>query len=508
LAAEDNGIYVVPALGGPERKLVDTQTPYNVSAPISWSPDGKWLAYVDTENGSSGNRIFLLNANTLEIRKFPHDASCNHDGYPTFSHSGRQLAMLCVHSTSSFEYLVSNLDGTSKQSVVTIREWAIGLVWKGDDSALILPRETPSGTEFDEYAVRDGSMTKLAVPAGEWPAISQDGRKLAFSSAASHVSIWRRDLLHAKAPVEQMDASTLQQNNARYSPDGKHVVFASTRSGIWSVWLVDADGSNLVQISHDQAAGFPRWSPDSQKIVFEMVEANGLSGVYTADISDRVLHKLQTNVKQVNRPSWSSDGKWIYFRAYEGVGHQLYRCPAGGGEATLLVAAEDPISPVESADGTVLYFPERNLNARMMMLELDQTGAKPQPVPGMPRIAAETTWTVAPSGIYFAAQDSPRTVSFYDFATRRTRPIFKAERELDDGLSVSADGRYLLYSQLDENKFERDVSQPLSLKDRPFAQPTPLGILTDQTVHRQRSRTGIRSPRRFEMYLMRADLRN
>jgi Tol biopolymer transport system component/DNA-binding winged helix-turn-helix (wHTH) protein len=451
LSPDGSGIYLVPALGGPERKLVATQTPYEVAAPISWSPDGKWLAYSDTENGRPGDRIFLLNVHTLEVRKFPHDPSCNHEGNATFSHSGREIALLCVHSTSSFEYFIANLEGTSRRSMVTIHEWPVGIFWNGDDTSLILAKATSSGTEFDDLRILDRSVRKLAVRGGDWPAISGDGHKLAFSLAANHVNIWRRDLLHPTAPSEQLFTSTLQQNEARYSPDGMHVVFSSTRSGIWSVWLADPDGSNLVQILHDRPAGFPRWSPDSRKIVFEAEEPSGLYSVYIADISDRVPRKLRTNVKEVGRPFWSHNGKWIFFRGYEGVGHQLYRCPAEGGDATLLEAAEDPISPNESADGKVLYFPERNLNALVMMLELDRPNAKPKPVPEMPRIGVETQWALVPSGIYFVPQDSPRTVSFYEFATRRTRRVFTADRVLDDGLSISADGRQMLYAQLDEN---------------------------------------------------------
>jgi len=39
-----------------------------------------------------------------------------------------------------------------------------------------------------------------------------------------------------------------------------------------------------------------------------------------------------------------------------------------------------------------------------------------------------TLLTFHPSGIYFVPQDSPRTVSFYDFATRRTRRVFTADQ--------------------------------------------------------------------------------
>ena len=59
--------------------------------------------------------------------------------------------------------------------------------------------------------------------------------------------------------------------------------------------------------------------------------------------------------------------------------------------------------------------------------------------------------TVGPSGIYFRPLSAPRTVCFFDFATRKTREVFKTDRDFGDGLSVSSDGRYILHSQLDEN---------------------------------------------------------
>ena len=450
LAADDTGIYVVPALGGPERKLLATHIPYSVAAPISWSPDGKWLAFSDTENGRPDGRAFLLNMETLESHEFPHDPSCNHEGALTFSHSGQELAMLCVHNTTSFEYLVTDLQGKSKRSLATRREFPHGLAWSGDDKSLIVSGSSAQDEEFYAIRVGDGEVHKLPVGEGEWPTISRDGHKLAFSLADDRVNIWRKDLEHPEAPALQMLVSTRQQNNSQYSPDGKHVAFDSARSGTWSVWVADADGGNPVQISHEGPAGFPRWSPDSQKITFDMAELSGLAGVYTADISDRVAHKLKTNVREADHPYWSHDGKWIYFRGSEGVGHQLYRCPVGGGDATLLAGSLDLVTSIESSDGKALYFPSRIANSNIMMLALDHSGATPQEVSGMPRVFDESQWTLVQDGIYFAPQDSPRSICFFDFATRHTREIFKADKDLGDGMSVSPDGRYMLYSQIDE----------------------------------------------------------
>jgi Tol biopolymer transport system component/DNA-binding winged helix-turn-helix (wHTH) protein len=451
LAAGDTGIYVVPALGGPERKLLATHIPYSVAAPISWSPDGKWLAFSDTENGRPDGRAFLLNMETLGSHEFPHDPSCNHEGALTFSHSGQELAMSCVHNTSSFEYFVTDLQGKSKRSLTTRHEFPQGLAWSGDDKSLIVAGFSAQDEGFYAIRVGDGEVHKLTVGEGQWPTTSRDGHKLAFSLADDRVNIWRKDLEHPEAPALQMLVSTRQQNCSQYSPDGKHVAFDSARSGTWSVWVADADGGNPVQISHEGPAGFPRWSPDSQKITFDMEERGGLAGVYTADISDRVAHKLKTNVREADHPYWSHDGKWIYFRSSEGVGHQLYRCPVGGGDATLLAGSLDLVTSIESSDGKSLYFPSRMANSNMMMLALDRSGATSQEVSGIPRVFYESQWTLVHDGIYFAPQDSPRSICFFDFATRHTREIFKADKDLGDGMSVSPDGRYMLYSQVDES---------------------------------------------------------
>ncbi len=68
--------------------------------------------------------------------------------------------------------------------------------------------------------------------------------------------------------------------------------------------MADVDGSNLVQISHRGAAGFPRWSPDSQKIVFQMDE-DGSLGIYVAKISDRVPRELPILFRRASTPDWS-----------------------------------------------------------------------------------------------------------------------------------------------------------------------------------------------------------
>ena len=68
-------------------------------------------------------------------------------------------------------------------------------------------------------------------------------------------------------------------------------------------------------------------------------------------------------------------------------------------------------------------------------------------VKGMPALQVNT-WTVVSGGIYFEPADAQRSVHYFDFATKEVHQIFKVEENFYYGLSVSPDGRWILYTQM------------------------------------------------------------
>ena len=60
-------------------------------------------------------------------------------------------------------------------------------------------------------------------------------------------------------------------------------------------------------------------------------------------------------------------------------------------------------------------------------------------------------YTVAPEGIYFVPADTPHSVHYFEFNSKNVRQLFEADKDLDCGLSVSADGRWILYAQVDQD---------------------------------------------------------
>ena len=65
---------------------------------------------------------------------------------------------------------------------------------------------------------------------------------------------------------------------------------------------------------------------------------------------------------------------------------------------------------------------------------------------GLPRVNNAGVWAVSPGGIYFVPAEAPKSLRYFDFATGQIRPIFEVDKYFGSGLSVSPDGRWILYT--------------------------------------------------------------
>jgi Tol biopolymer transport system component/DNA-binding winged helix-turn-helix (wHTH) protein len=449
----DTGVYVVPALGGPERKLRATHIPYCFTA-ISWSPDGKWIAFVDSLPSGKDYRIYLLSIETLESKEIPHAPRCQAEWWPAFSSDGKQLAYECLQGGAETGIYSVPTSGLEPKLITQFSGFPQGIAWTADNKRLIVSNYSNAG-ELVEITVADGSLRKLPFEDASLPAISRKGDKLAYTARTSNINIWRKDLVHPQSAAVKLISSTRVQLDPQYSPDGSHIAFESTRAGTHEIWISDADGTNLVQVSNfkNPLTGSPHWSPDGKKIAFDSRES-GHPEVYTVDISERVPRRLLTNVTEKLVPGWSRDGKWIYFVSNEVGGQRIYRCPANGGDAVALSQLGDySFGPTESYDGETVYFTTSGVNSTLHMASVKHLGTE-SVLQEMPPVRNMTLWTLAPGGVYFVSTDASRSVRYFDFATKKVRQIFEIGKPIGYGLSVSPDGRWILYSLIDEKKSE------------------------------------------------------
>jgi Tol biopolymer transport system component len=217
--------------------------------------------------------------------------------------------------------------------------------------------------------------------------------------------------------------------------------------GFWDIWTCDVDGTNCDQLtSLHGTAGRARWSPDGHYIAFEF-HPTERGEIYMVEVPAGVPRLLPTIPGADNlSPSWSRDGKWLYFASKRGAeAFQIWKMPVQGGAAVRLTK-NGGISPVESSDGRSLYY-----------CKYEHGGVWRMPVQGGEETDVLSDvdgggwpdWGVTSKGIYFVrfGKFPHVSINFFEFATGKTFPIITLEKKPGWGLSISNDGKSIVYIQ-------------------------------------------------------------
>lgn len=139
-------------------------------------------------------------------------------------------------------------------------------------------------------------------------------------------------------PGKQLTTDTANDLRPFWSPDGKHIVFFSDRTGSYNIWIMNADGSSqhaLTQGPGDDRR--PSWSPDGKWIVFDS-ERTGQENIWVVSANGGNPIQVTHNSDIENFPSWSPDGKHIAYYGYQNGKLDLWVIDVGnvlqGGQAS------------------------------------------------------------------------------------------------------------------------------------------------------------------------------
>jgi Tol biopolymer transport system component len=238
-----------------------------------------------------------------------------------------------------------------------------------------------------------------------------------------------------------------------FSPDGKKVVFESDRLGFSDIWYCESDGSNCTQLtSLHGTAGSARWSPDGQRIAFEF-QSQHYYDVYVLEVPDGRPRRLLTFPEGDNgAPSWSRDGRWIYFYSSHEKGPlQLWKVPFQGG-TPVKVTKNGGVYATESEDGRFLYFSKLEQPG---IWRMPLNGGEEERVLDQPEGFRWFNWVLVPGGIYLVNQANERKpgIEFFDFTSRK-RTLIDLVDKPGPGLALAPDRRSLLYSRTDSEEYE------------------------------------------------------
>ena len=465
LSLERTAIVVIPQRGGPERVVAELKgSPRNLPwGPfLSWTPDSKWIVCPEQKTGQRVWALHLFSRETGEdIALTDPPTSEAGDLAPAVSPDGRTLVFSRA-SPDNYNLalwsmrLGENYKPLGKEEKLPLPGMTnVGEAWLPDSREFVFSSGT--GTSYGLWRMAPSQNAvpgrlDLGVAASE-PTISRLGNRLAFSSFQYDLNIWRVDLKGpGKEPSQPVSfiASTKPEVYPAYSRDGQRIAFMSLRSGANEIWVCESDGSKTAQLTSFGGAAVygPSWSPDGQNVGFTVAQKGMKEDIYVVSANGGTPRQLTTNPAEDKWPAWSHDGKWIYFSSTRTGREEIWKMPSSGGDA-VQITRNSGDEPQESLDGKFLYYMKGWPDAVTVWRSSEDGSQEVQVLEG---VHSEAQWSVAKDGIYFFRVPDKlghSDLSYYDFASGQTRKILTLQRQLDNHIAVSPDGRTILYPQFD-----------------------------------------------------------
>jgi serine/threonine protein kinase len=448
---------IIPAIGGPERIVAEIPAlrPADwIGQAFAWLPNGKWVIT---------DGLVLLSTESGEKRSLTSPPTkSSFDSSPAVSPNGRTVAFLrsSGYMTSDI-YLIDLTDelkfDAEPRLLTSGRKGGIwGFAWTPNGREIIFSSGTMTKTGLWRVpASGAGEPAQLPLSIGEarYLTISQSGNRLAYQTSAADSNIWRLSLAApgvASGRPGRLIASTRLEMAPQYSPNGKRIAFESDRSGVYGIWVSDADGSQSGDLSLQPGAscGDPRWSPDGQRIAFDCTREENID-IYVLRASGGRPIRVTTELGDDMAPSWSRDGKWVYFTSARTGRYEVWKVSPEGGKA-VPVTSNGGGTAFESPEGKSVYYIKEERYSPGGLWKIPVSGGEERQV--LPSVI-NRAFALVNEGIYFIplpGADGKYSIQFLSFATGKVKTVAPMSAPPNEGLSVSPDGRSLLFTQGDE----------------------------------------------------------
>jgi dipeptidyl aminopeptidase/acylaminoacyl peptidase len=363
-----------PASSAPRNITIDDFFQIRDVSQPELSPDGQWVAYaVRTrmlKDDKNEQRLFLVS--TQGSDPIPMTAEGVSSSHPSWSPDGKYLAFLSSRNAGKSQvWLLNRLGGEAQRLTETV-QGVNDFEWSPDSTHLVLILQDPKPE--DAEAAKEKDKDKPAAKPKTPPPFVID--RLQFKEDTVGYLDRRRMHLYvfdvASKKVTQVTGGDYDDNEPAWSPDGKSLAFTSNRSTPdpdrnfnFDIWVVAADntdkGAHLTQVTTNLGADrSPAWSPDGKWIAFVSqtdVEAidyatHHLAIAPSTGGEEKVLTlKLDRNVR---RPRFSADGRSIFALVEDDGTQNLCRIPAAGGKLTCPFRGRQTVASYSlGKDGTI-----------------------------------------------------------------------------------------------------------------------------------------------------------
>jgi TolB protein len=254
-------IWVMDYDGSNQHEITQLKT---ISLTPRWSPDATRIAFTCYEpfRGDTSAQICMYSTESNRLISFPRfrGTTC----CPAWSPDGKQLAFMSSGGGDPGIY-TSEADGGHSRRVTLSRGVSTSPVWNPRTGQQIIFLSDRGGEPVLYQMNADGSnVEKIDMPDMGYvvdPAWSPNGQLLAFAwrRPSGNFDIYIMDIVSRQLVELTRDAG--RNERPSWAPDGRHLVFESTRTGTRQIWTMLADGSEPKQLTYSGQNESPNWSP-------------------------------------------------------------------------------------------------------------------------------------------------------------------------------------------------------------------------------------------------------
>lgn len=435
---------------GPSNPLAGCQT-------LSWSPHGDQIMLTDSSAGEHG--LISISTLTGEQKTISRPGGTDQDCYSRLSPDGKTIAFVRLISHAVGYLYTVEVNGNHLNRLTQEVKDLRGVGWTPDGSHLVLASKERGAYQLRVISVQGGESKPLpaATASAADPSVSPNGKFVVFVENRENWNIWRLPLKGDEIGTPQRFlASTGQNHSPSFSPDGRTIAFVSDRSGNPEIWLCDTDGQQLRQLTHFGGPwlGTIRWSPDSSSVVFD-ARPKGHSAIFRMAVNQGTPELVEDQPPfEVRRPSWSRDGRYIYFDTTRGGAPEIWRRDLKTNQDQVIALAGFMIG-IESPDGKRLFYQE---NEQLHVWVSDPDGGSPRQLSQVSP-TPDLDWTPVGTSIYFASSTSTggADILAFDVISGKLRKLGHVSQNLALGTPsfvVSPDGQTLLYAAIDNSSSE------------------------------------------------------